>query len=297
VREIGIVHNGRMWIIIPLAVTTMHSSGIGMRATSTRDADYSRVCSSLTLAAIGLVACVCADMTHEVLGHMTAAWLAHVRIVSLSTVAIQTLGQSRFVAAAGTAANLILGAASLLLLSRWDGHKGRAYFLWLLAGFNLLNSGYLVASAILGNGDWAAVISGLSPAWLWRCALGLAGAILYALSILWLAHGMRRLATQQVVTLSELQRLVWLSFLAGGLVLTIAALFNPISPHLILLSGVGASFGLNWGLLLIPGMVRAHIQGNTVPISASAPPSLPWLGFALVLGGLFVAVFGPGIRF
>jgi len=264
---------------------------------STGPEGHSGRCSSVTLAAIGLVACVCADMTHEVLGHMTAAWLADIRIVSLSTVAIQTVEQSRFVAAAGTVANLMVGAASLVLLSRGAGRKSWAYFLWLFAAFNLLNCGYLLASAVLGDGDWAVVIGGLLPAWLWRGALGLAGAILYALSILWLAHSMRQLAARKVVTLSEMQRLAWLSFLAGGLILTVAAAFNPISPRLILLSGVGASFGLNWGLLLIPGLVRAHVQNKAEAVSAPMPPSLPWLGVALVFGALFVAIFGPGIQF
>ena len=255
-----------------------------------------RTLSSVTLASIGLVACIFADMTHEVLGHVTAAWLADVRVVSLSTVAIQTAVPSRFVAAAGTAANLIVGAAVLLFLTHWVGRRSWACFVWLLAGFNLLNCGYLVASAILNNGDWAVVIGGLRPAWLFRWALGVVGTVLYALSVLWLAVRMRRLVANRAVSLSELRRLVWLGFLASGVLLTVAAIFNPISPHLILLSGIGASFGLNWGLLLIPDIIGPHVQDETTTTAAPMPPSLPWLGLALISGILFIAVFGPGIR-
>lgn len=36
----------------------------------------------VTLASIGAVACVSADMVHEALGHRTAAWLAAAVVVS-----------------------------------------------------------------------------------------------------------------------------------------------------------------------------------------------------------------------
>jgi hypothetical protein len=140
-----------------------------------------------TLAAIGALACIAADMVHEALGHGTASLLMSDPILSLSTVAIQNASPSRFVSAAGTTANLIVGVLSLLFLRRVRRLTPSAYFLWVFGAFNLFNVGYLVASACMSSGDWAAVISGLSPSWLWRCVLGLVGIIFYFLSLRWIA--------------------------------------------------------------------------------------------------------------
>jgi len=245
-------------------------------------AEYSARASILTLAAIGVVACASADMIHEVLGHVLAAWLVDDRIVSLSTVAIQTVAPDRFVAAAGTAANLFIGTLALALFSRSRRRTGWGYFLWVFAAFNLLNSGYLVVSAILGNGDWAVVIGGLSPSWAWRAALGFAGAMVYALGMHWLARSMVPKVESGQVALWELRRLTVVSYLAGGAILTAAAFFNPIGPQLILLAGVGASFGLSWGLLLIPRLIQARVQGDTQAALTPMPLSPVWLGLALV---------------
>ncbi len=72
----------------------------------------------LTLASIGALACLAADMVHEALGHGTASWITGDRILSISTVAMQNGEANRFVSAAGTSANCIAGALSLLALRR-----------------------------------------------------------------------------------------------------------------------------------------------------------------------------------
>jgi len=256
---------------------------------STRD-------SIVTLAAMGVVACALADMTHEALGHLVVAWLAGVRIVSLSTVAIQTVGTSRWVAAAGTMANILVGALSLVIFNRVDTRKGLSCFLWVFAAFNLLNSGYFIASALLGNGDWAAVIGGLKPEWAWRSALGAVGAAAYAGSISWLARSMARRVPHQFA-LADLPRLVTTVYLAGGAVLTTASIFNPISPKLILISGVGASFVVTVGLLRVPAIVRRHMAATSQVACEPIPLSIGWLSAGIVVGIVFVAVFGPGIHF
>jgi hypothetical protein len=218
------------------------------------------------------------------------------RILSLSTVAVQNATANRFVSAAGTSANCIAGALSLLVLRRLRQLTPWAYFLWTFGAYNLLNSGYLVASAALNNGDWANVIAGLSPAWLWRCVLGLAGVTLYVLSIRWTAGSMSDLVNQGEVALADLQRLVLPAYLAGGVVMTVASVFNPISPSLILPSGAGASFGLNAGLLFLPGIVAANARPPTL-VTRPMPLSFFWVALGVVVSALFIGVLGPGIHF
>lgn len=252
--------------------------------------------SLLTLASIGAIACIAADMAHEALGHGIASWLTGDRLLLLSTVATQNASTNRAVSAAGTAADALLGIFCLLLLRRTRKLAPFAYFLWILAAFSLFNSGYLVVSAISNSSDWANVIAGLSPSWLWRCLLAFVGAIFYVFAFRWIASFLIEWVNRAELARSDMWRLVWPAYLAGGTAMTLAAIFNPISPALILLSGIGASFGLNCGLLFLPGIVAHHAGAQTV-LSCPIPFRLFWIVLAVVVSGIFIAVLGPGIRF
>jgi hypothetical protein len=250
----------------------------------------------VTLSAIGAVACIAADLVHEGLGHGVASCLMGDRILSISTVALQNAEPNRIVAAAGTGANVVVGILSLLALRRVRQFTSVAYFLWLLAAFNLFNVGYLVFSAVSGGGDWGAVISGLSPAWLWRAVVGVAGAVLYFQVCRALAISIAAFADRGEVSLQrDGWRLVWAAYVAAGVVLTSAAALNPIGLNLILVSGVGASFGLNAGILFVPGMAPASTHGQAVA-SSRIRTSVTWITAAGIGSVLFIAVLGPGIK-
>jgi hypothetical protein len=251
---------------------------------------------AITLAAIGALACVLADMVHEAVGHGSASLLLSDPILSLSTVAIQNAAPSRIVAAAGTAANLTFGILSLLLLRRFRQLTPFSYLLWVFGAFNLFNSGYLIISACLNSGDWAAVIGGLSPPWLWRCALGLCGIIFYSLSVRWVASFAIGFVDHRQVGIADSRRLVWPAYIAAGVVLTAASIFNPISPGLILISGLGASLGLNCGFVFLPAIVagKASYRGAG---AGRIPFSFPWLTGSVAISGLFIGILGPGIHF
>ena len=251
---------------------------------------------AFTLAAIGALACIAADMVHEAVGHGTASLLMSNPILSLSTVAIQNASPSRFVSAAGTTANLIVGVLSLLLLRRVRKLTPSSYFLWVFGAFNLFNVGYLVASACMNSGDWAAVIGGLSPLWLWRCVLGLLGIIFYVLSLRWVASFAIDFVNHRQVGIGDSRRLVWPAYLAAGVVLTAASIFNPISPSLILVSGIGASFGLNCGFLFLPPIIARNAAYHGVG-EARIPFSALWLIVSVFICGLFIGILGPGITF
>lgn len=75
------------------------------------------------------------------------------------------------------------------------------------------------------------------------------------LFIRWLASILLNLVNSGDRTSGTIWDLVLPAYLAGGAVMTLASIFNPISPSLILLSGAGAFFGLNAGLLRVPGIV------------------------------------------
>lgn len=182
------------------------------------------------------------------------------------------------------------------MLGRVQKLTPRAYFLWVFGGFNLFNVGYLVFSALAGGGDWGNVILGLTPSWLWRLVIGLGGIVLYVIAFRWLASFLIAFVTSGEISSNDRRRLVWPAYLAGGAVLTIAAVLNPISPSLILISGVGASFGLNLGFLFLPALVASSERSQAENISP-IPFSPGWTIVALVISALFIGIIGPGIRF
>jgi hypothetical protein len=243
-----------------------------------------------TVAGIALAAYVACDLIHEVLGHGTASFLTPgVRALSLSSVALQSSGPSRFVSAAGSIANVLAGVVALLLARRRRGFDAMRYFLILLGALDLLNgTGYLLFSAILEIGDWAAVVRGLEPAWAWRVGLGVVGAATYAGSMLVIAKEFARAG----VAPAEMRRLLFPAYVAGGLLLVAAAAMNPIDPMLILTSGASAGFGAMAGLLAVPALAArrgAYAGGATLPRSA------PWMIAGAVTGLLFIFVVGQGI--
>src|SRR5258706_9662042 len=113
-------------------------------------------------------------MIHEAIGHGTAvALLPGVDALSISTVAVQTSAQSRLVAAAGSIANVVVGAILIVLARRRGRLDTIGYFLWLLATLNLLNgTGYLLFSGLTEIGDWMGGAAGWHSEGVWMMALG-----------------------------------------------------------------------------------------------------------------------------
>jgi hypothetical protein len=240
-----------------------------------------------TVVAIGIVAFAACDLVHEVLGHGVAAWMVRdVSAISLSSVALQTSGESRIVAAAGSIANVVVGLAALALFRRKRGLTPLSFFLWLLGATDLLNgTGYPLYSAILGSGDWAVVVRGLEPAWMWNVVvLGMAGVIGYAAAVVVAARALARLT-------SDAAPLVVPAYVAGSALLVAASVLNPIGPSLILLSGVSSGFAAMAGLLVVP---RLAAKWGRVP-GAGVSYSLGWIVAGALVAVVFVAVLGPGI--
>ena len=246
--------------------------------------------STPTVIGVALCAYVAADLIHEVLGHGVASFLTPgVRALSLSSVALQTSGQSRFVSAAGSIANVLAGAAALLLARGRRGFDATRYFLLLLGAVDLLNgTGYLLFSGVLGIGDWAAVVRGLEPAFAWRTGLCVVGTATYAASMLLIA----REFTRAEVAPDEMRPLILPAYISGGLLMVAAAAMNPIDPLLILTSGASAGFGAMAGLLAVPALAARTLRSG----AAALERSVPWMIAGAAAGLFFVFVVGRGIK-
>jgi len=235
-------------------------------------------------------------MVHEVLGHGLACLLTGVRALSLSTVALQTGTSNRFVAAAGSIANVVAGLLAMWLFRRGKTFGAARYFLWLFAGLNLLNgTGYLLFSGVLDFGDWALVIAGLEPHWAWRLVMAAAGAVLYVGAIKLIAASAIPLVRGGAMDRREMPRLVFPAYVAGGLLLVAAPALNRVSLSLVLTSGVSSGFGAMAGLVRVPSLIERRTK-ESVSMAAPLQFNLGWIIAGFMVAVAFVAVLGPGVR-
>src|SRR5262245_33177201 len=252
--------------------------------------------SLVTAAAIAIVAYAAADLVHEVAGHALVARALGIRVLSISTVAAPTEPDSRAVDAAGTIADVVLGAIALALAGRKRRFGSAAYSLWLFGVVSMMNIGYLMYSGLFDSGDWAGVIAGARPYWVWRLVLVVAGYIFYAMVISvavrtatpWIAGG--------GTSIADVRRVIAVSYVAGGLLFVLGSTLNPLGRDLILISGVGGSFGLTCGLLFVRRDIVASDVKDPGSISSVLEFQLAWIVAALIVGTVFVGVLGPGIR-
>jgi len=252
-----------------------------------------------TIVAIATVAYVFASVIHEGIGHGGACVLTGGKPLALSTVHFQCDKEGRLVAAGGTIANIIAGVACGIAsrLERRGSHL--RYFLWLSMTINLMSAGgYFLFSGIGNIGDWAVVIQGLQPAWLWRVALTVVGLVSYLLFV-WIALLEMRpfLGQEGHDRVQRAKRLALVPYLTGGILSCVAGLLNPVGMILVAISAAAASFGGTSGL----AWMWQLLKGRLVPSTAFETPSLSrspgWMIAAGVLAVGFIALLGPGLKF
>jgi hypothetical protein len=305
----------------------------------------------LTVASIGIFAFGLEPVVHEILGHAVACWLTGGKIILISSTAMQTASASRLVPAAGPAANILFGLAALALLRsitlRSIGAKANAQFagnapmpdhtqpsaparpdvpavsdvkhipltclfLYFFAFANLfLATGYILYSGLIRFGDFAAVIDGLRPAWLYRAVLVVVGALGYRYGIAQAARFLASLPAHSLAAsvepapiapalapaiapapparstttappppamplpLPDARRITHTACFAGGALFLLASTLNPISPTLILYDGLSGTIGLTLGFFLALTDLRQSqraTQHQSMPQPAAAPP-------------------------
>ncbi len=249
-----------------------------------------------TVLAIGMLALLLSNVTHEGLGHGGACLLVGGRPIALSSAWFQSdltgvsaWGQ-RAESAGGTLANVLLGTSLMLWLRLRRPASAQAYyFVWLAAVVNLLQGGgYLLTSPFFGFGDWKAFLVDLEPQLAWKLALTGVG-LAISCAALWL--GVRTLAPL-LPTGADAKRvarqLTWLPYLViGGGVFTLAAALNPLGPVFMFTTALAHLGGCAW-LVWLPEWVRP----GKVPGALGAPgPSRGWR----VAGAIaLLCVFGLG---
>jgi hypothetical protein len=250
---------------------------------------------AVTICAISMLGWMLSDVLHEGLGHALLALLTGAQSGVLSAVAWSSAFDSRLVAAGGTLVNLAAALVLWLVLrSARQASPRIRFFLLMSCAFNLLDgTGYFFFSGVTDFGDWAVVIAGMNPHWVWRVLLVIFGMAAYLGAVRLVGSGLVRYAGVAIEDHQRMRRLTVLPYVSAILVSLAAGLMNPIGIQLVWQSSLPATAGANSGLLWL----RPYIPKATVPESGSddISRSYAWVAVAAVCALLFIFVVGRGI--
>lgn len=249
----------------------------------------------LTLIAVSALACIFQDVLHEGVGHGVTAWLSGAHHLTISTVALQSDIETRWVSANGTLVNLACAVIFWLLLRNPRRYRPTTrYFLVLaMAGSLFTGTGYFCFSGVFDFGDWAAVIRDLQPHWMWRLGLIVVGAASYYGSMLLVAAELRQFRGHAEKS-RRLRTLCWTPYFTDGILAGLAGLLNPAGLFYVVASALPSTLGANAGLLSLPSIMwkpQASTEAEVQPIHRS----VAWIATATVASLLFVFILGRGL--
>jgi hypothetical protein len=259
------------------------------------EGEGSRQDDRITVIAVSVLACVLQDVLHEGLGHGMTAWLSGAQQVTLSTVALQSDIETRWVSANGTLVNLSFALIFWLLLLKPERYRPTTrYFLVLaMAGNFFTGTGYFFFSGVTNFGDWAAVIRGLQPHWMWQLGLIVVGMASYYASMLLVAAQLKPFRERSLSS-RRLRVLCWTPYFTDGILAGLAGLLNPAGLFFVIASALPSTLGANAGLLSLPSMMRRMSSSNAEQVGPIRRGPA-WISAAAIAALLFIFVLGRGI--
>ena len=244
----------------------------------------------VTLAAAACIAYLIADLAHEAVGHGGMCLALGGKLLFVSTTFAACSIHARLIDGAGPVAGILAGGLAWFWLSYARPRSANlCNLLLLIFAFTMFwNVFYLIRSGVTGDGDWAYVIAGLEPAFVWRAAIAVLGVALYILTV------------QMIVALMEAKLLSSLGVLPASftaitfgvavVLSAVAAQFDrrPVAPDLIdRLPSALSAFGLLWA--------GRSVQRTRRGMRISTPASPAWMIAGFVCAILFLSVLGPGL--
>jgi len=257
----------------------------------------------VTIAAIAILAFVFADVAHEVVGHGVGFLIAGGRSCILTTTRLietQRLGDrgGDIFDLGGPFGNLVFAGVPWLAqhLLRHSAPRLRL-LLCLLMAFSLFwGFAYLIFCGVFARGDWFALIRGMPYLWLWRILFVAAGIVLYRGSVRLVASELRWIVSASDANRRfRVRRLVFTSYVAGGLIACAGAALDPRGAMEILRSGALSSFAAAVGLLEVPHLFLVSGEGHATAHDF-VYRNLGWILAAAAVSIFYIAVLGPGIK-
>jgi hypothetical protein len=248
-----------------------------------------------TICAVGLLAWTLAAVSHEGVGHALTALLTGSLSGVLSTGAWSSAHDTRLVAAGGTLVNLIeAGFLWIALRSTRRASSQMRLFLFAACTFNLFTAtGYFLFSGLTNFGDWAIVIAGTHPLWLWRVLMVIGGAAGYYGALRAMSSALVRYVGIRREDQARMKSVTWLLYFSALATSLAGGFMNPRGLELVLESALPAAAGGNAGLIWL----RYYVPNGTLPERNDdrIDRSYPWIGLAAVQSLAFIFVLGPGV--
>jgi hypothetical protein len=251
---------------------------------------------ALTICSISVLASMLGTMLHEGLGHAAIALLTGARSGTLSTVAWSSDFETRLIAAGGTLVNLAAGFLFWIALRAARNASAQLRFFMLIAmAFNLFTgTGYFFFSGVTNFGDWAQVISGTHPYWLWRTMLVVIGVAAYYCALLVVGSSLVHFLGVSPGDGSRIRRLMILPYVSALVLEGVAGCLNPVGLRLVFESALAATAGANAGMLWMQYYIpKATIPG---PNHQLIQRSYAWIVVAGVLAIGFILILGHDHR-
>lgn len=247
-----------------------------------------------TLLGVTFAAYFVADLAHEGLGHGGACLTLGGKVILLTTTYEACSIRARLIDGAGPVVGLVVAllAWAWLRFARPASIAARTALCLTFAFAAFWNVGYLIKSGLTDEGDWAFVIKGLEPSFVWHAALAVLGVVLYALSMRMLGASILRALPVGGERDPRPFAFALTAYLAAGALSALAAFFDPRGPATILTDALPSSLG-SIGLIWVGWIMNKRRPDFRLAI----PLSPAWIGAGLASAIFFVAVLGPGLRF
>jgi len=242
-----------------------------------------------TVAAIGLLAYISADVAHHALGHGGACVALGGTINRLSSVVVDCSLRGSAIDLAGPFANLVIGLLALIPIR--SAHNPALRLFWILAAaFNLFwFEMQLAFSAATRIDDWAWFLQETHAGNGVRYGLIAAGVVAYTLTTRVIA---RRVAPFAEPT-DRARRLMMTAWLAAGGIAALTAWLDPNAGWVFLHRALPQSIILSIGLLFVPS--RAARSNRSEAVAPTLTRSARWIIAAFLVGVASVALLGPGL--
>jgi hypothetical protein len=209
--------------------------------------------------------------------------------------------QAKIVAGSAPTFNLLAGVLLWVILRNARKRSSETqFFLWL---FMLMNwcygAGYFMLSGIANIGDWAVVVNGWEPSWLWHVLMTVVGIVLFIVFV--------RLALQEFGKMvggdadEQIQRAnrLWiLSYITSFMVVLMAGFFCPYGPlSLPVTAGLFAVIGALSPLLWMTRWFRTKNFVKLVKEPLEIRRKWQWLLMAFVVVFVYVFILGRTLYF
>ncbi len=209
----------------------------------------------------------------------------------------------KIVSGSAAVVNVLIGLVLYLQLRNPGGRSSLTNFtMWLFMLANLTSGvGYLAFSGVMGVGDYAVVIEGWQPAWLWRTLMAMLGFALFMVVVAVALNAIGRFigGTDQKEQVARLQKVGLAAY--GGAIFTavMAGIFNPYGlSGLPAVAGIFAMVGGQSPLAWMAQWFQAEMfKKGSAENNLTFARSWPHIIAGVVAVAIYGFVLGPGIRF